>query len=113
MKTNMNSHDRILCTINHQEPDHVPLFFSLYNYGDMYDQRSNFSFGNQWRYDAKREFSGKNFIKRAEETLRLGLDDTLRIEPPLGMAEGYMADRVQNIKTKADENTDDHTESRV
>ena len=102
MKTNMNSHDRIMYAINHQEPDHVPLYFLFYNYGDMYDRRSNFSFGNQWRYDARREFSGKNYIKRVEETLKLGLDDTLRIEPPLGMAEGYIAEGVKNIKTKVE-----------
>ena len=100
MKTNMNSHDRMICTINNQEPDHVPLFLLLPDYGDSYDRRSNFTFGNLHKFDVRREYSVQSQIKRAEEVLELGLDDTLNIEPPLGWAEEYIVEGVKNLRTK-------------
>lgn len=96
----MNSRDRLICAMNHQETDHVPLFLRLIDYGDLYDRRSNFSFGNLKRYDVRREYSYRNQIKRAEEILSLGLDDTLNIEPVLGCAEEYIVEGVQNLKTE-------------
>lgn len=100
MKVNLSSHDRVMCAIEHQECDHVPLYMLLPDYGESYDRRSGFTFGNQRRYDVRKKYSIYNHIKRVEEVLRLGLDDTLIIEPPLGMAEEYVVEGVSNIKIR-------------
>ena len=41
-----------------------------------------------------------NKIEKVEQTLCLGLDDTLRLEQPLGWAEEYVVEGVKNINTK-------------
>jgi hypothetical protein len=100
MKITMNSHDRIMCAISHNEPDHVPLFFAFLGRGEPFDRRSGFTFGNINRFDVRYKYSFRHQIKKAEEVLRLGLDDTLRLEQPLGWAEEYVVEGVKNIKTR-------------
>ncbi len=100
LKIEMNSHDRIMCTINQREPDHVPLFFAFMGHGEPFDKRSGFSFGNLNRFDVRYEYSYRHQIEKVEQTLRLGLDDTLRLEQPLGWAEEYVVEGVKKINTK-------------
>jgi hypothetical protein len=100
LKTTMDSRSRIMCTLNNSEPDHVPLYFLVQGWGEQYDRRSGFTFGNINSYDTRREYSYKNQIRKAEEMLALGLDELLRIEPPLGWAEEYKVEGVQNINIK-------------
>jgi hypothetical protein len=83
-----------------EEPDHVPLYFLVQGWGELYDSRSGFTFGNINSYDVRREYSFKNQILKAEQMLSLGLDDMLRIEPPLGWAEEYRVEGVQNINAR-------------
>jgi uroporphyrinogen-III decarboxylase len=100
LKTTMNSRSRIICTLENKEPDHVPLYFLMQGWGEPHDPRSGFTFGNINRYDTRREFSYRHQIRKAEEMLKLGLDDMLRIEPLLGWAEEYMVEGVSNINVK-------------
>lgn len=100
LKYELSSKERILTAMNFKEPDHVPLFFLIKDYGEKYDSRSGFSFGNFYRYDVRKPFSINNHIKRIEETLKLGLDDTLCLEPPLGWAEEYCVEGVENLEMK-------------
>ena len=100
LKTSLSSHDRIMSELNFIEPDHVPLFLLLKDYGDKYDRRTGFSFGNFYRYDITRPFSFHNHIKRVEEVLNIGFDDTLRLEPPLGWAEEYIVEGVRDLRIK-------------
>lgn len=64
MKTSLSSRERILCTIAHEEPDHIPLW-SLWT-ADYLPSR--------WQ-DPR---------KRVREVLELGLDDSVRLSPPWG-----------------------------
>ena len=61
-KTELTSRERILCTLSHNEPDHVPLW-------------------NLWR---KKDlpFPIKDQRKRVEAVLELGLDDSVLLKPP-------------------------------
>jgi hypothetical protein len=95
----MNSRERILCTLHHQEPDHVPLYLMLMGSSSDYERATGFDFGNLHRYDVRRPYSFANHIRRAEQLLGLGVDDTLRLEPPLGWAEEYSVEGVVNLKT--------------
>ncbi len=99
MKTNMSSRERILCTLDHQEPDHVPLYLMLMGSSSDYEPAAGFDFGNLHRYDVRRPYSIQNPIRRAEQLLNLGLDDTLRLEPPLGWAEEYLVEGVEDLKS--------------
>jgi len=78
----MNSRERILAAIRHEPVDHAPLYLRLW---DMHEGVDNFPFN--WR----------DQVCRAEYLLKLGVDDTLLLEPPLGYTEEYDADRVQGI----------------
>jgi hypothetical protein len=99
LKYEMNSRERILCSMNFEEPDHVPVYFLFKDYGEKYNKRSGFTFGNFYRYDVREPFSIQHEIKRVEETLKLGIDDTLRLHPPLGEAEEYNAEGVEGLKS--------------
>jgi len=57
-----SSRERILCTLKHSEPDHVPLW-------------------NLWRKQDL-PFSFQDEYKRVEAILNLGLDDSLLLKPP-------------------------------
>lgn len=65
MRTSMTSRERLLCAMSSQEPDHVPLW-------------------NLWRSKAQ-PFDGRS-PQRIPTVLGLGLDDTLRLEPPWGIS---------------------------
>lgn len=84
----MNSRERIIASILRQPVDRPPLYFRLW---DMHDGVDNFPF--DWR----------NQISRAENLLKLGVDDTLLLEPPLGYIEEYHADLVQGITAEVTE----------
>jgi hypothetical protein len=99
LKTSMNSRERILCALRHQEPDHVPLYLMLMGSSSDYEPVTGFDFGNLHRYDVRRPYSIAHHIRRAEQLLSLGADDTLRLEPPLGWAEEYVVEGVTNLKT--------------
>lgn len=64
MKYTQSSRERILCTIGHEEPDHIPLW-SLWT-ADFLPSR--------WQ----------DPTKRVPEVLELGLDDSLWLSPPWG-----------------------------
>jgi uroporphyrinogen-III decarboxylase len=78
----MNSRERILAAIRREPVDHAPLYLRLW---DMHDGVDNFPFN--WR----------DQVARAENLLRLGVDDTLLLEPPLGYTEEYHAEFAQGI----------------
>ena len=80
----MNSRERILCTLKFEEPDHVPLYLMLMGNSSDYEPVTGFDFGNLHRYDVRSPYSINNHIRRTEQLLSLGLDDTLLLEPPLG-----------------------------
>jgi len=61
----MTSRERLLCAMSCQKPDHVPLW-------------------NLWR-SKEQPFDGRS-PQRIPVVLGLGLDDTLRLEPPWGMS---------------------------
>ncbi len=61
MKKSLSSRERLFLTINHKEPDYIPLCISFFDYIPKY-----------W----------SNQFQRAEELLALGVDDTLAISPP-------------------------------
>lgn len=62
MKHRLSSRERLLATMRHEEPDHVPLF-------------------NLWWPDSQL-VSFNSTSERVEKVLDLGLDDTLRLEVP-------------------------------
>ena len=78
----MNSRERILSAIRRQPVDHVPLFLRLWSLGEGTD---NIPFN--WR----------DQFCRVEALLKLGVDDTLLLEAPLGYPENYHADQCQGI----------------
>lgn len=98
LKTTMNSHDRIMSAINLEEPDHVPLFFALLGRGEAFDKGYGFTFGNINRFDVRYPYSYDNQLKKVEEMLALGVDDMVRLEPPLGWAEEYEVEGVKGLK---------------
>jgi len=56
----MSSRDRLLCAINHEEPDHLPLYLRVCGRGHFIDK------GRPW--------DGQ--FERVVQALELGLDDT-------------------------------------
>ncbi len=80
----MNSRERILAAIQRKPVDRVPLYLRLWS---MHEGVDNIPF--DWQ----------NQFTRAENLLKLGVDDTLLLEPPLGYTEEYRADLVPGIKT--------------
>lgn len=80
----MNSRERMLAAIQRKPVDRVPLYLRLWS---MHEGVDNIPF--EWQ----------NQVTRAENLLKLGVDDTLLLEPPLGYTEEYHADQVPGIKT--------------
>jgi uroporphyrinogen-III decarboxylase len=78
----MNSRERILAAIRREPVDHVPLYLRLWS---MHQGQDNIPFN--WQ----------NQVSRAENLLKLGVDDTLLLEPPLGFTEEYHAELAQGI----------------
>ena len=100
LKTVLNSHDRIMTAVDKREPDHVPLFFTLLGRGEPFDPGYGFSFGNINRFDVRYPYSHLHQVRKAEQMLALGADDMLRLEPPLGWAEEYVVEGVENLKAR-------------
>ena len=100
LKTVLSSHDRIMTTIRMEEADHVPLFFALLGRGEPFDRGYGFTFGNINRFDVRYPYSYRNQLQRVEEMLSLGVDDTVRLEPPLGWAEEYIVEGVRDLKAE-------------
>lgn len=84
----MNSRERILAAIRREPVDRVPLYLRLW---DMHDGTDNFPF--RWR----------DQLIRAESLLKLGVDDTLLLEPPMGYTEEYHAEQAQGISATVTE----------
>lgn len=61
MRSSMSSRDRLLCAINHEEPDHLPLYLRACDRGHFIDER--------------RSWDGQ--FERVLQALELGLDDTV------------------------------------
>ncbi len=78
----MNSRQRFLAAIHRQPVDRVPLYLRLWS---MHDGPDNVPFN--WQ----------DQVRRAENLLRLGVDDTLLLQPPLGYTEEYHADDAQGV----------------
>lgn len=71
----MNSRERLLCAINRQPVDHTPLLLRFWSMGGP---------------ENNIPFAWEDQVSRVENTLQLGLDDTLLLEPPLGYVENYI-----------------------
>ncbi|MDI7274336.1 MAG: uroporphyrinogen decarboxylase family protein [Anaerolineae bacterium] len=80
MRRELSSRERLLCAMQRQEPDHVPLW-SLWRNREV-----------PFRYTSQ--------VERAEAVLALGLDDTLLLEPPLNKTEHYDANRVPGVEIR-------------
>ena len=79
----MNSRERLLNAIRFLPVDHVPLYLRLWSMGGGEDHIP---------------FNWREQVSRAENLLRLGVDDTLWLQPPLGDTEEYQADLSQGIQ---------------
>jgi hypothetical protein len=78
----MNSRQRILAAIHRQPVDRVPFYIRLWS---MHTGPDNIPFN--WQ----------DQVVRAENLLKLGVDDTLLLQPPLGYTEEYHADEAQGV----------------
>ncbi len=78
----MNSRQRLLNAIRLQSVDHIPLYLRLWSMGGGEDYIP---------------FDWRDQVRRAENLLRLGVDDTLLLQPPLGYPEEYIADRSAGV----------------
>jgi hypothetical protein len=78
----MNSRQRILNAVGLQPVDRVPLYLRLWSMGGGKDCIP---------------FDWRDQVVRAESLLRLGVDDTLLLQPPLGYTEDYIADQSQGV----------------
>ena len=78
----MNSRERLLNAIRFLPVDHVPLYLRLWSIGGGEDHIP---------------FHWREQVSRAENLLRLGVDDTLLLQPPLGFTEEYQADLSEGV----------------
>jgi hypothetical protein len=79
----MNSRERLLNAIRFRPVDHAPLYLRLWSMGGGEDHIP---------------FCWRDQVARAENLLRLGADDTLLLQPPLGYVEEYQADLSQGVQ---------------
>jgi uroporphyrinogen-III decarboxylase len=79
----MNSRERLLNAMRFRSVDHAPLYLRLWSIGGGEDHIP---------------FDWRDQVSRAENLLRLGVDDTLLLQPPLGYVEEYQADRSQGVQ---------------
>ena len=84
INNNMLSRERMLNAIRHQPVDHDPLYLRLWSMGKEVNNVP---------------FPWQDQVVRAENLLRLGVDDTLLLEPPLGYTEQYHADQVPGVQS--------------
>lgn len=78
----MNSRERMLSAIFRQPVDHPPFYLRLWSMGEGVDNIP---------------FCWRDQVCRAEHLVKLGLDDTLLLEPPLGYVEQYDANLAPGI----------------
>jgi hypothetical protein len=78
----MNSRERILNAIGCRPVDHAPLYLRLWSLGEGKDQIP---------------FNWRDQVTRVENLLKLGVDDTLVLQPPLGYTEEYDANQIEGI----------------
>jgi len=78
----MNSRERFLAAMRREPVDRVPLYLRFWS---MHAGTDNVPFN--WQ----------NQVSRAENLLKLGVDDTLLLEPPLGYTEEYHAEMAQGV----------------
>jgi uroporphyrinogen-III decarboxylase len=71
MRTTLSSRDRLLKTINHEEPDHVPMFLKWWERPYLSDK------GESWA----------NQFERADKLLSLGLEDTVGFDVPRALSD--------------------------
>lgn len=83
----ITSRDRLLSAMNFEPVDHVPLLLRFWSLGGDIDNIP---------------FNWKDEVERVRNTQKLGLDDTLMLEPPLGYVENYIADLVPGVKSRTD-----------
>ncbi|HEY5141845.1 MAG TPA: hypothetical protein VIJ25_21380, partial [Methylococcales bacterium] len=84
INNNILSRERMLNAIRHQPVDHDPLYLRLWSMGKEVNNVP---------------FPWQDQVVRAENLLRLGVDDTLLLEPPLGYTEQYHADQVPGVQS--------------
>ncbi len=84
MQGTMSSRERLLRTMNFEETDRIPLLFRFWSLGGA---RDNIPFN--WRDE----------VTRVENTLALGLDDTLTLQPPLGYVEDYEPEQLADVSS--------------
>jgi hypothetical protein len=70
MKDTLSSRDRLLLAINHEEPDHVPLYFKWWGRPFLADKSQGWT----------------NQFERVDRVLGLGLDDTVGFDVPRPIA---------------------------
>jgi len=82
----MTSRERMLNMISHRPTDHIPLYLRFWDV-DLSSDVDNIPF--EWR----------DQIRRVENTLALGLDDILLLQPPLGYVEEYIPEKLPGLRT--------------
>ena len=83
----MNSKERILAAIHRQPVDHIPLLLRFWPMGGGVDHIP---------------FQWKDESRRVQNTLALGLDDTILVQPPLGYVEEYLAEQVPGVSSRVE-----------
>lgn len=81
-QTTMTSKERLLKTLEHKPTDHIPLYLRFWSLGGTADNIP---------------FAWKDQVQRVENTLALGLDDTLLLEPPMGYVEEYRPEKLPEV----------------
>jgi hypothetical protein len=87
MTATLTSRERLLRTIHFEPTDRVPLLLRFWSMGAEQDQ-----IPFNWRDD----------VERVENTLALGLDDTLTLQPPLGYVEEYVPEALERISSRVE-----------
>ena len=83
----MTSRERMLAALDHQPVDHVPLLLRFWSLGREVDNIP---------------FDWHDQVRRVHNTLALGLDDTLLLQPPLGYVEDYVAERAPGVRSRVE-----------
>ena len=90
----MNSRDRILATIRHERPDHIPLYFSCFGFAppphlkwtsDGRDVPHWYTMRLEHIHTLPEPWSVNDDFQRVRRWLSLGVDDILDVSPPWGI----------------------------
>ena len=85
MNAKLTSKERLINTLNRRPVDHVPLLLRFWPLSGDVDEIP---------------FDWRDQVRRVENTLALGLDDTLLLQPPLGYVEEYIPERVPGVVSR-------------